>query len=157
MISLLLLLYKAVSTTVLIITTGMTSALRWAAVRAILMFHNCEGQSIATGIYIISLFPHLHPPFAPSLISLMVSVDVKHHVYLLTYSTYILPVVFSWTIPPTHTSWYVCVCMWGGGGGGANWPLLVSLIFFFLIFFFSLLGVKNSTTTTSELLSISIN
>ena len=36
--------------------------------------------------YILSLFPHLHtpsPPFSPSLISLMVSVDVKHHVYLL--------------------------------------------------------------------------
>ena len=31
--------------------------------------------------------PPLHapfPPFSPSLISLMVSVDVKHHVYLLT-------------------------------------------------------------------------
>ena len=38
--------------------------------------------------YIISLLPHLHPPsptLLPSLISLMVSVDVKHHVYLLTY------------------------------------------------------------------------
>ena len=36
--------------------------------------------------YIISLpSPHLHTPFSPSLISLMVSVDVKHHVYLLTY------------------------------------------------------------------------
>ena len=37
--------------------------------------------------YIISLSPHLHtpfPPFSPSLINLMVSVDVKHHVYLLT-------------------------------------------------------------------------
>ena len=37
--------------------------------------------------YIISLSPHLHTPFpslSPSLISLMVSVDVKHHVYLLT-------------------------------------------------------------------------
>ena len=31
--------------------------------------------------YIISLFPHLD---CPSLISLTVSVDVKHHVYLLT-------------------------------------------------------------------------
>ena len=31
--------------------------------------------------YIISLSPHLHTPFSPSLISLMVSVDVKHHVY----------------------------------------------------------------------------
>ena len=30
-----------------------------------------------------SLSPHLHtpPPFSPSLISLVVSVDVKHHVY----------------------------------------------------------------------------
>ena len=40
--------------------------------------------------YIISLFPPPSissppPPFSPSLISLMVSVDVKHHVYLLTY------------------------------------------------------------------------
>ena len=33
--------------------------------------------------YIISLFHHLHTPFSPSLINLMVSVDVKHHVYLL--------------------------------------------------------------------------
>ena len=35
--------------------------------------------------YIISLFPHLHTPspFSQSLISLMVSVDVKHCVYLL--------------------------------------------------------------------------
>ena len=34
--------------------------------------------------YIISFFPHLHTPFphfSQSLISLMVSVDVKHHVY----------------------------------------------------------------------------
>ena len=28
------------------VTTRMTSALRWAAMRAILMFHNCEGQSV---------------------------------------------------------------------------------------------------------------
>ena len=27
------------------VTTGMTSALRWAAMRAILMFRYCEGQS----------------------------------------------------------------------------------------------------------------
>ena len=33
--------------------------------------------------HILSLFPHLHTtsPFSPSLISLMVSVEVKHHVY----------------------------------------------------------------------------
>ena len=30
------------------VTTRMTSALRWAATRAILMFHNCEGQSHKT-------------------------------------------------------------------------------------------------------------
>ena len=30
------------------VPTGMTSALRWAAMRAILMFHNCEGQSHKT-------------------------------------------------------------------------------------------------------------
>ena len=29
-------------------TTGMISALRWAAMRAILMFHKCEGQSHKT-------------------------------------------------------------------------------------------------------------
>ena len=29
-------------------TTRMTYALRWAAMRAILMFHNCEGQSHKT-------------------------------------------------------------------------------------------------------------
>ena len=27
------------------VTTRMTPALRWTAMRAILMFHNCEGQS----------------------------------------------------------------------------------------------------------------
>ena len=30
------------------ITTRMTPALRWAAMRAILMFHSCEGQSHKT-------------------------------------------------------------------------------------------------------------
>ena len=30
------------------VTTRMTSALRWAAMKAILMFHNCEGQSHET-------------------------------------------------------------------------------------------------------------
>ena len=30
------------------VTTGMTSAVRWTAIRAILMFHNCEGQSHKT-------------------------------------------------------------------------------------------------------------
>ena len=44
---------------------------------------NAEVILVVTGDrYIISLYPHLHTPF---LISHMVSVDVKHHVYLLTY------------------------------------------------------------------------
>ena len=30
------------------VTTRMTPALRWAAMKAILMFHNCEGQSHTT-------------------------------------------------------------------------------------------------------------
>ena len=30
------------------VTTRMTPALRWAGVRAILMFHNCDGQSRKT-------------------------------------------------------------------------------------------------------------
>ena len=45
------------------------------------------GDSVAIGIIIgiiiISLFPHIHiPSLSPSLINLMVSVDVKHRVYL---------------------------------------------------------------------------
>ena len=43
--------------------------------------------------YIVSLSSHLHAPFplfSPSLISLMVSVDVKHHVYLLTLKPFCL-------------------------------------------------------------------
>ena len=38
----------------------------------------------------ISLFPHLHTPFSPSLISLTVPVDVKHHAYLLTFTWFIV-------------------------------------------------------------------
>ena len=55
----------------------------------------------------VSLFPHLHtvfPSFSPSLISLMVSVDVKHHVYfveLLTLHTH----THKHTSMNTHTSY----------------------------------------------------
>ena len=42
--------------------------------------------TVAIGIYNFPLppppYPIPHPPFSPSLMSLMVSVDVKHHVYL---------------------------------------------------------------------------
>ena len=45
------------------------------------------GDSVAIGIYSPTSHTSIPPftPFSPSLISLMVSVDVKHHVYLLTY------------------------------------------------------------------------
>ena len=40
---------------------------------------------VTIGIYSFPTSIHTpFPPFSPSLISLMVSVDVKHHVYLLT-------------------------------------------------------------------------
>ena len=43
------------------------------------------GDSVATGIYSPSSPTSIPlPPFSPSLISLMVSVDVMHHVYLLS-------------------------------------------------------------------------
>ena len=59
--------------------------------------------------YMVSLFPHLHtlfPSFSPSLISLMVSVDVKHHVYfveLLTLHTHTH--THTHTNMNTHTSY----------------------------------------------------
>ena len=65
-----------------------TETLKWLSSLPILMqesfwWWQCSDR------FILSLFPKLHtpfPPFSPSLINLMmVSVDVKHHVYLLTY------------------------------------------------------------------------
>ena len=59
------------------------------------------GDSVVIGIYILSLFPHLHTPFpsfSPSLISLMVSVDVKHHVYLSTNNSHLLLFFFPYTL-----------------------------------------------------------
>ena len=64
-----------------------TETLKWLSSLPILMqesfwWWQCSDR------YVIFLFPYLHtpfpPPFSPSLISLMVSVDVKHRVYLLT-------------------------------------------------------------------------
>ena len=60
--------------------------LKWLSSLPILMQESfCWWQ--CSDRHIISLFPHLHtpfPPFYPSLISLMVCVDVKHHAYLFT-------------------------------------------------------------------------
>ena len=63
-------------------------------------------------MYIISLFPHLHTPrspplptpFSPSLISLMVSVDVKHHVLFLT-SDSLLRYTVSHVVGPVYIPW----------------------------------------------------
>ena len=56
--------------------------LKWLSSLPILM-HESFWWRQSSDRYIISLFPYLHnpPPFSPSLISLMVSVDVKHNVY----------------------------------------------------------------------------
>ena len=59
-----------------------TETLKWLSLLPILMQESFWWWQ-RNDRYIISLFPHLHNPFSPSLISLMVSVDVKH--CLLTY------------------------------------------------------------------------
>ena len=41
-------------------------------------------------VYLLTYLHTLVLPFSPSLLSLMVSVDVKHHVYLLTYLLVVL-------------------------------------------------------------------
>ena len=60
-----------------------------AVIAAHLNVGHSGGDSVAIGIYSLSFPtsippPPPLPPFSPSLLSLMVSVDVKHHVYLLT-------------------------------------------------------------------------
>ena len=62
-----------------------TETLKWLSSLPILMQESFWWWQ-SSDRYIISLFPHFHtlPPFSPSLISLVVSVDVKHHVYWLT-------------------------------------------------------------------------
>ena len=64
--------------------------------------------------YIISLSPHLHtsfPPPSPSLISLTVSVDFKHHVYLLTYCSLSQPLTPPFPNPPPWSTYCpTCFC-----------------------------------------------
>ena len=57
--------------------------------------------------------PHTHTPFSPFLISLMVSVDVKHHVYLLTYLrvgllVQIMTIVMYKTTDPPTAQYFDC-------------------------------------------------
>ena len=70
--------------------------LKWLSSLPILMQKSFRWGQPRSDRYIVSLFPHLHtsfPPFSPSLISLMVSVDVKHHVYLLTSFVHLLRII----------------------------------------------------------------
>ena len=92
-----------------------------ALVAAHLNAGHSGGDSVATvGIYSPSSPtsippppPPPHSPFSPSLISLMVSVDVKHHVYLLTFLQLHLPALdLSWALlkvqhhlPPLDLAW----------------------------------------------------
>ena len=71
------------------------------------------GDSVAIGIQSPSP-PTSVPthPFSPSLISRTVSVDVKHHVYLLTGGGRTLKHLAE------GGGVKVCVCVCGGGGGG---------------------------------------
>ena len=66
----------------LTLSLSINETLKWLSSLPILMqesfwWWQCSDR------YILSLFPHLHTPspVSPSLISLMVSVEVKHHVY----------------------------------------------------------------------------
>ena len=66
-----------------------TETLKWLSSLPILMQESCWWWQCSNR-YITSLFPYLKTPlpaFSPSLINLLTSVDVKHHVYLLTYAS----------------------------------------------------------------------
>ena len=60
--------------------------------------------------YIISLFPHLHIPFSPLLPVPMVSVDVKHHVYLLCIASWLhhISLIVLLSFPSAERSVLVC-------------------------------------------------
>ena len=80
--------------------------------------------------YIISLFPRLHTPpppplphFSPSLISLMVSVNVKHHVYwrcLCVLASHNQLTGFMVYVDVEHPVYLHCFCV--------SWPLTISEI-----------------------------
>ena len=67
------------------LSLAINETLKWLSSLPILM-QESDGDSVVIGIYNLPLPPPPYPlsPFSPSLISLMVSLDVKHHVYLLT-------------------------------------------------------------------------
>ena len=59
------------------------------------------GDNVAIGIYSPSSHTSI-PPFSPSLVSLMVSVDVKHHVFLVHFLSH--STVSEWNFLPTAIS-----------------------------------------------------
>ena len=68
------------------VTTHNNETVKWLSPLSILMWESFWWWQCSNR-HMVSLFPHLHtlfPSFSPSLISLMISVDVKHHVHLLT-------------------------------------------------------------------------
>ena len=89
-----------------------TETLTWLSLLTILMQKSLWWWQ-CTDRYIISLSPHFHtpfPPFSPSLINLMVSVDVKHHVYLLTLvAIYVLTLWYFFKIKQTRSRLLNCV------------------------------------------------
>ena len=71
---------------ILVLTILMQESIKETLNGALIAAHLNAGVIPCSDRYIICLFPHLHTPlpsFSPSLISLVVSVEVKHHVYLL--------------------------------------------------------------------------
>ena len=66
----------------MILCITINETLKWLSSLPVLMMESFWWWQCSDR-YIISLFPHLHTPspFSPSLISLTVSVGVKHHVY----------------------------------------------------------------------------
>ena len=65
-----------------LVTLSLTinETLKWLSLLPILMQESFWWRQCSDGS-IISLFPHLYTPFSGSLISLVVCVDVKHHVH----------------------------------------------------------------------------
>ena len=101
--------------------------LKWLSSLPILMqesfrWWQCSDRYNILPSFPISL-PPSSPPFSPSLISLTVSVDVKHHVYLLTF----LFTVYPYYVNPTSNNIklhivVIIILFWGRTFGGVYVP-----------------------------------
>ena len=100
------------------VTTRMTPALRWAAMRGILMFHNCEGQSHKTVSADHNFFEEKEEPKrVRTEVSLLTSLTLLIHCWSLLYSTFC-------ALEQTHCVLVACEV--------SDWSL-----FFFLLSLFS--------------------